>query len=488
MGAAVQNVPAVAQQSRLTSPTRSSIAGGWLKARQLELACFPVVALAYGLHFLLSGYNRFYHDATEYWQLGDRFDHNGHFSLVAYDNPWRGYSLPLLNHTLHVVAGGAGLGDVTIVKIFGALLAATLGVIVIPRLARELFPAATFGLGRVLALNALIFLYWRDHFDFSLSDFPSLLVAAIGLLGLLRATPQGYLLAGLGFGLAANIRPGYLLAAIAVIAVAGVLPLRPWNWRLRGTAASLVLAGALVASFPQMLINHHQRGSWSPFVPKAHEISLVQLWQGMRAQKYETYVGPPSGYPKPGVFYLDPATKHVVEQEHISPVTRSGYEEFSSYGKYIRMFFDHPAEMAAGYVRRLFNGLDVKYPTPYVRDLGDRPLVLSLLQYTLMFLAIARLLLPDARRALGPIRWTGIVLLVIPCVTAVTGAVEPRYFLPLQLLVYMLVCFGPDSRTFLLGGSDGRRVGLVVSYAAFVLVCLTLSSATLAQTALNQAG
>jgi hypothetical protein len=463
----------------------------WLKARhlQVELVCFPLVALAYGLHFLVSGYDRFYYDATEYWQLGDRFDDNGHFSLVAFDYPWRGYSLPLLNHTLQVVGGGVGLADVTIVKIFGALLGATLGVIVIPRLARELFPAATVGLGQVLALNALIFLYWRDHFDFPLSDLPALLVAAIGLLGLLRATALGYLLAGLGFGLAANIRPGYLLAAIAVIAVAALLPLHPWNWRLRVTAAGLVLAGALVASFPQMLINHHQRGSWSPFVAKAREITLIQLWQGMRAQKYETYVGPPAAYPEAGVFYLDPATQHVVEQEHLSPVTRSGsYDEFPSYGKYARVVLDHPAAMVAGYLRRLFNGLDVKYPTPYVRDLADRPLALSLLQYTLMFLAIARLVLPEARRALGRIRWTGVVLLVIPCMTAVTGAVEPRFFLPLQMLIYMLVCFGPDWRTALLGGSAGRRVGLVVSYAAFVVVCLTVSSATLAQTALDQAG
>jgi hypothetical protein len=52
----------------------------------------------------------------------------------------------------------------------------------------------------------------------------------------------------------------------------------------------------------------------------------------------------------------------------------------------------------------------------------------------------------------------------------------------------MLVCFGPAWRTSLLGGSVGRRAGLAVSYAAFVLICLTLSSATLAHTALDQAG
>lgn len=477
----------MAEQAGLASAAHTPLAGLWPRARRIppELPCFAVVAGAYAVHFLISGYNSFYYDAANYWQLGERFKHNGHFSLVAYDSPWRGYSMPLLNHVLQVIASVAGLGAVTIVKIFGALLAATLGVVVIPRLARQLFPAAAIGPGRVLALNALIFLYWRDHFDFPLSDFPALLVVTIGVLGLLRATTAGYLVCGLCFGLAANIRPAYLLAAIAAVVVAGLLPIQQWDWRRRGTAATLVLAGLLVASLPQMLINHHQRGRWSPLIPKAQEITQLQLWQGMRAQKYETYVGSGAGYPQPDVFYLDPATKHVLENQHISPVAHYyvgfTYIEFPGYGKYVRMVIHDPAEMAAGYGRRLFNGLDVQYPTPYIRDLGDRSILVSLLEYTLIFLAIARLLLPEARRALGRVRWSGIVLLLIPCATAVTGAVEPRFFLPLQMLIYMLVCFGPATRASLLGGSGARRVGLAVSYVAFLLVCLMLSSATLAQ-------
>jgi hypothetical protein len=477
----------VAEQSGLASPPATSISGLWLQARRLPPGpvCFAFVAGAYGIHFVLSGYHGFFYDATEYWRLRNRFEHNGHFSLVAYDSPWRGYSLPLLNHVLQVLASVAGVTGVTIVKIFGALLAATLGVVAIPRLARQLFPAASIGPWRVLVLNALIFLYWRDHFDFPLSDFPSLLVVVTGVLGLLRATVPGYVVCGLCFGLAANMRPAYMIAAIAAVGVAGLLPLRGWSWRQRGAAATLVLAGALVVSLPQMLINNHQRGTWSPVISKAREITLLQLWQGMRAQKYETYVGSGAGYPRPDVFYLDPATRHVVEEEHISPARRLyigfTYVEFPSYRRYVGMVIDHPAGMVGGYVRRLFNGLDVQYPTPYVRDLRDRSTVLSLLQYTLMFLAIARLAVADARRALGRIRWAGIVLLLIPCVTAVTGAVEPRFFLPLQALIYMLVCFGPATQASLLGGDVGRRVGLAVSYVAFVLVCLTLSSATLAQ-------
>src|SRR5204863_9540582 len=134
----------------------------------------------------------------------------------------------------------------------------------------------------------------------------------------------GYLVAGLGFGLAANMRPAYVPVALVVVGLAAALPLTARSWRRRGVSAALVLGSALLASAPQMLINHHQRGSWSPLIAKGHEISLVQLWDGMHAQKYETYVGPRAGYPEPGVYYLDPATTHVVAQEHISPARRSG--------------------------------------------------------------------------------------------------------------------------------------------------------------------
>jgi hypothetical protein len=453
----------------------------------LEPVCFLLVAGIYAAHLFLSGYDQFYYDSAVYWQLGNSFTSNGHFSLLAFQvQPGgypRGYSLPLLNHFLHVVGSGVGLGDVTIVKIFGALLAATLGVLVVPRLARHLFPGASVGWGRVFALNGLIFLYWRDHFDFPLSDFPALLVATVGLLGLVRATARGYLVAGLGLGLAENMRPAYLTTLVAAIAAAALLPYKPWDWRRRGTAASLVVAGALVAFLPQMLINHHQRAGWSPVVPGGKNVALLQLSDGMRAQRYETYVGATSGYPQPQVFYLDPATRHVLQRDHLTAHTLIFGQKaaITSYGRYIRLVFHHPLDMAAAYLRRIFNGLDVWYPTPYVRDLSDRSIVLSLLQYTLMFTAISLLLLPGARRALGRIGWVAVAVLVSPCLTAIPGAVEPRFFLPMQLLIYMLVCFGLSTRTTLLGGNIGRRASLAVSYLAFLLGCLTLSSATLAQ-------
>ena len=439
----------------------------------MEAACFSLVFLFYFLYLELAGDDRFYYDAANYWELRTHFRDSGGFSLLAFDAPTRGYSLPFINFIIDSVGARLRLGDVTTARVFGSLVAATLGVVVVPRLAGLLFGKAHVGVARVLALNGLLFLYWRDHLGFPLTDFPALLAVCAGLIGLLRATPTGYVVAGCGFMLAANMRPAYMPAALAAIVLAAAMPLHGQPLRRRAQAASLVITGALIIALPQAFINHRHQSTWSPLGPGSREISLLQLTQGMHNQKYETYVGPVDGYPGPEVFYLDPATAHVLEAE--------GLTEISSYRQYAEIAVRHPAEMAAGWTRHVFNGLDVRYSTPYVHDLEDSSVLLSLLLYTLLFVALARLLIPSARRALGRTHWVGVAVLVSPCLSAIPGAVEPRFFLPLALLAYMLVCFGPETRATLFAGSRFRRLALGVTYAAFLVGCLTLSSATLSQ-------
>src|SRR5262249_3039780 len=215
-------------------------------------------------------------------------------------------------------------GSVTMVQIWGALLAATLGVLVLQSLARRLFPGAAVSPSRILALNGLIFLFWRDHFDFPLSDFPALLLTCAALLALLGGSSLGNLLAGIGFGLAANARPEYLPALFFPIVLPALLPLPPWDPRARGAATGPVAVGAFIALLPQVLINHRHHDTWSPLIAGGRDIALVQLTDGMLAQKYETFVGSKRDYPRPEVFYLDPATRHVLAREHVSEITSYG--------------------------------------------------------------------------------------------------------------------------------------------------------------------
>lgn len=456
-------------EPNVTAPSNRLAANVWAQARRIpaEAACFALVAGAYLVHLFVSGYHRFYYDSADYWKQ---------YSYLS-----RGYSMPLLCHVLKIVGHGLGLGDVTVVKIFGALMAATLGVVVAPRLARQLFPASAVTWTRVLALNALFFLFWRDYFAFPLTDFPALLLVAVGVLALLRGTATGWYLAGLTLGLAANLRPNYLPAVFVALAVAG-LSVRPRRIRPVTSAVAFVLVGAFVATLPQMLSNQHFRSNLSPFVANAQEEELNSLWLGMNAQKFETYIGRSDTLPPPGVSYLDPSTLRLLQREHIEPVVApDGVLEFPGTGRYLRLVLQHPAEMSGSYARHVFNGLDVRYPTPYIRDLRDTSRSLSILEYTLLFVALARLLIPRARRALGNVRWGGVLVLASTCVTMVVIQAEVRYWLPWQLLVYMLVCFGPAFGETVLGKSRGERVAIASAYVAFVLVCLALSTATQAQ-------
>jgi len=436
-------------------------------------ASFLAVVLVYLLHLEVSGDDRFHSDALEYWQLGELFDRDGRFSLFSYDSSNRGYSLPLFNHGLQGISAASGLGELGLVRLTGALLAATLGVVVLPRLARVLFPNADIGWGRVLVFNALIFLFWRDHFGFPLSDFPALLAVSVGLIAFLRGTTAAYVVAGIGFGLAANLRPAYLPAAIAALALAAALPPRPRTLRRRGLSSTLVLSGAVLVSLPQMAINNHVRGTWSPLVPSAREIALLQLTEGLRSQRYETWVETPDRYPDTKVFYGDPAGQRVLNKEDVSEIT--------SYRQYAGVVLRHPDLMTGSYALHVVNGLDVWYPTPYVHDLEDRTVFLSWIQFTLVFVAIARLVLPEARRRLGPISWVGLAIFVSPWLSAIPGAVEPRFFLPAHVLVYMLVCFGLTPLKSLFSASTTRRAAIASAYVAFVALCLTASLATVAQ-------
>jgi hypothetical protein len=412
---------------------------------------------------------RFYYDAANYWSLSGTFGRGGHFALLDFQSAIRGYSLPLYDRALSSVASLFGVSGVTIVQLAGSLQVALLGVVLIPGVVRSVWPAAEISFVRILLLNAIIFIFWRDHLGFPLSDFPAATLGAGALYALSRRSLPGYALTGLAAGLAWNVRQGYLVMMLVVIVVvvarAGVR-----RASLRGAAAiALVLAGVALASLPQILINHRHFDSWSPTVYQAKLIALGNLAQGMNAQRYETYVGKGR---QPAVFYLDPATKKVLAQEHLVA--------FQSYSQYVRVSWDHPIEMIGGWTRRMFDGLDVRYTTPYVHDLGSHSEWFSLLDYTLLFAAATRLLAPTFRRQLGRAGWVEALALCSATATAVPLAAESRYYLPIYLVLYSIVVFGAGTRQAFADLGRAGKITLAVLYPLFLLVCITLSASSVA--------
>lgn len=416
---------------------------------------------------LLQGPKIFYYDSGGYWGLGQTFTQRGHFSLLNFTSPLRGYLLPLIDHVLQQAvvllkwnySSGAKLFNVGVFTLIGAVLA--------PRFAETTWPTRRWGIGRRMALAALLIIFWSGYLAFPLSDFPALAVTLLALVSVDRDESPGWmLLAGVSCGAAIDMRPSYLLLAPLL------LLLIAWRWRerrrerhapprLRFLCVGLFLAGLVVVSLPQSLASHRHSHTWS-FVPgTAYHLTSVQLTEGLRLQRYETYVG--VGH-APEMYYRDGSGARLLGEQKNHVV--------SGTAQYLGLIASHPITMAGVFVRHIVNGLDQRYTTPYVAhlDTGSHRW-LRLAGFLLIFLALVRVLWRTSRKRLAPSRWRYPLALSLCCLTSIPSAVETRYFLPLYLLSYVIVLM-PGWPTPVDSGVKGLRryrtaTIIAVSYLVF---------------------
>ncbi|GAB2872787.1 hypothetical protein [Hymenobacter ruber] len=437
------------------------------------------VLVLYAIYLPLSGYtvNQFRFDAAEYWELSLKFTPNGHFSLLAFDAPLRGYLGPLLVLPARLLCHFTGWSMLTGARVLGAGWAAVLFGIAIPQLWVQATGRALSG-GRWLVLLGLSFLFWRDYFNFTLSDMPALALLLLGLAALARRSWGWAVLAGLLLAAAINIRPIYLASAPGLLWL--LLRNSPrasisMMWR-RGAALA---AGLALMWLPQLLINLRHFQQPTPLVlarlPGTAPLYLKQLTWGTAFQRYESSLVPES--PR-SLVYADSAGQLALLGE---PGQR-----FGSYGLYVQFALHHPIATSGRYLRHLFNGLDIRFPTPYPRQLHPpAQAALRLLNYALLGLGawLAWSAWRNNRRATWEPVATGTLLaLLLPCLLVLPTLMECRFLLPLHLLVLAIV-----AGTWQLGtwwqtlSPPVRRVAAVAVAAGWLWGCWHLSEATAGQ-------
>ena len=419
------------------------------------------VALVYALYLFSTEYHNLYYDAGDYWQLGHRFVREGRFELLAYDDALRGYAYPLVNFGCLAVRKALGWEAVTVVKLLNAGLAGLLFGVVGPRLWQASTGAPQLpALARRLAWAGLGFVFWRDYFNFSLSDFPAVLCLGAALWLVQRPRLGAALLAGGALALALNIRPIYLASVLPVLGLFGL------SSRARPAVGSRALALALGAALvlaPQFFINQRHFQVASPLVlsqSKAlgiHSLYLQKLKWGLLHEKYESSVG--HELPTGQLLFLDAAGAAVLRAE--------GLTEISSPGQYFGLLARHPLTLAGIYARHLFAGLDISHPTPYLKRWAPSR-ALQLLNYALWFGAalVALRRRPTAREALV------LAALLLPCLAVVPMSMEVRFLLPLHLLLLSLVAFGQWPEWAWRGR---RKLALLLVFGLYLAGCVGLS-------------
>ena len=441
-----------------------------------------LVLVLYGAYLPLSGYTaaHFRYDAAQYWELSLKFTGPGGFSLLAYDEPLRGYLGPLLVLPARLLCHLTGWSMLTGARVLGAGWAALLFGVAIPQLWAQVMGRRLSG-GRWLVLLGLTFLFWRDYFNFTLSDMPALTLLLLGLGCLGRPGRRWAVLAGVLLAGAVNIRPIYLASAPGWLWLLAAARLQ--LGQLAGRAVALA-AGLALVLLPQALINQRHFQQPTPLVlaglPGAPPLFLKQLAWGTRFQRYETSLIP--AIPR-SLVYADPGGQ--------AALARLPGQGFASYGQYLRFVAGQPLAAATRYLRHLFNGLDIWYPTPYPMRLHPPgQAALRLLNYALLGLGLW--LVAGAAhkswgsngswRAAAPARLGVLLALVLPCLLALPTLMECRFLLPLHLALLTGVagCWQPV--TWWRGtGSLLRRLVVVGLAMGWLWGCWQLSASTARQ-------
>jgi hypothetical protein len=453
-------------------PSRSSLALRLPPDRPVVTALVPfaVVVVVAFVVALLQGDKPFYYDASGYWGLAQSFVKDGTFSLLNFDNAIRGYLLPLVNHGVQEVGNALSLSEYVQAKLLNAVVVAVVTTILAPALAEQTWPDHRWGVGRRLLLAAVTLVFWRGYLNFPLSDFWALGAVLLALIAIGRVDRPGWMfVAGLSAAVALNMRPAYLLLA----PILALLVAFAWwrgrgaphaGWPKRGIGVALLVTGFALVSLPQSLGAHRHFDTWS-FVPgAAGGLQALQFTEGLRMQRYETYVGHEQASPQ--MIYIDPTGARILRERPNGQVKDGG--------EYLGVIASHPLQMAGVFGRHIVNGLDARYSTPYVEKIdtgGGR--WIRLLGFLLVFVALARVVWPQARRALGAARWRYPAALLAAGATALASAVETRFLLPAYLLSYVLA-LAPGWPPLLDPAQGGWRryrapavvaVGLVVFFA-----------------------
>ncbi|WP_190926158.1 hypothetical protein [Hymenobacter armeniacus] len=126
------------------------------------------------------------------------------------------------------------------------------------------------------------------------------------------------------------------------------------------------------------------------------------------------------------------------------------------------------------WLRHLFNGLDVQYPTPYIPAVYVPTWGLAWLNYTVLLGGMVIWVLAW-RRASAP-GYLVILSLLIQCAAVVPVAMECRFLLPLHLLLCAAFAFGLRPRHLWRSTSRPTRIAAACLYVTALAACFWVSS------------
>ena len=346
----------------------------------------------------------FVYDAHTYWSGSSALFTKASVYAVG-ELAWRGALSPLVYApaaAVDRVFPGSGREAVLVEN---AAVLAVVGAVVLPLIARALGARGPL----VLCTCAALTWFVGERFaPYALMDLPT---AAVFLGAVSFASTRslwGLALAGLGVGMAANLRPAYLAPAAVVLVAVAVL---------RRAGALPFAGGAVVALLPQVFLNAAHGAGYLPVPARTQALAAIQADVASYTVRYDTIV---TGMP-PQQYYCDPRMARLVDGHPVG-----------SGGQFAVLVLEHPWRSAGFLAEKLSAALAWSWNTPYGQPAGvENPnAALPLVAATVLGLAA---LVATVRRARGGYALLVLLSALATVVSLLTSATETRFALPVVL-------------------------------------------------------
>lgn len=362
-----------------------------------------------------------YGDAVSYVGLANSFGE--FFSLkIFYPETFRGYSFPFIIHLLNTVMQI----NLAIIAL-NSFLVTTIAFYIFPSICSDIFEIHNISTKAKLIFFLIIFYFWHGYFIYALTDFLALCFLLLAVIYFLRCRNIYAFMSGCFLAASFNARPIYQLNLL-IFAILLVYFIFRKKYTIKLTA--LFASGLLAVSTPQAIINYNYSSEYSPFVQTSKfftgNLYILQLYEGLNHQRYDTGISN-TGRAYPVVYkgFIDNITDSPDLSNYWDIISSSPYNYIMTLSKHV------------------FNGLDLKYSTPYIHDFTGSK-VFSILNYLLLATTLYGLCLFFKNNLYMLKKQFNIKKIFVlaniftPVILVIPVQIECRYFLPLYLLIYAI--------------------------------------------------
>lgn len=372
-------------------------------------------------------------DSYEIWEIAKHFyDPLRNTSFVEYRGPFTFFFYNLITSVSQLIQ----VSDVVLFRVFSALLFALLTTYCIPYLFSYILNKRICLMERVL-YSVIIYYFYSGYFLHPQTDFLAFTFLLLSINALIHASGKSqsywwiYCIAGVLLACSIMTRLNYILSVPFLILFIVFLWKRGQhniNKLLEIMALFIVPLTLLVSS--NILLNNYIDEEKSS---TGNGLLEFQLLGGLKTQKIEWNAG---DYVHKGhLFFPEKRGEKILKIESID-------SDYISVEQYIDLYLKYPVDMFSINLLHLFNAFDITYDSVYITDLRSPRVLLSMLNYSLMFLALVVINLKYSGW-LHDKKYSLLLLMsiFIPAIPSVAFIGEVRYFIPVMTSFFAISIF-----------------------------------------------